>query len=196
MSALHTLIPAKAFREAKQRLAPVLDAAAREALSARLLARTLRTVRAAVGEQPIVVVATDPEVAAFALRHGADTIHAASEAGLNQELSHAAVLVAPDCPVLVIHADLPDLDAADIRALLATAAQVVIAPDHAGTGTNALVQRQRERFFAFGPDSCARHLELAQQRGLTAERIERPGLANDLDSAADWSRLMSPLPRD
>lgn len=189
MTALHTLIPAKSFRAAKQRLSSVLDDAAREALSARMLAETLRTVRAAVGEQPIVVVATDPEVAEFALQNGADSVHRAPVAGLNRELEHAAAALPPGAPMLVIHADLPDLCVDDIRVLLTATAQVAIAPDHAGTGTNALLQRQPDRFFAFGPGSCQRHLALASEHGLTLQLIDRPGLAGDLDSAADWSRL-------
>jgi 2-phospho-L-lactate guanylyltransferase len=196
MSALWTLIPVKSFREAKQRLAPVLDAAEREALSVRMLAQTLRTVRKAVGDQPVMVVAADPEVVLFARSLGADNVYVAPVTGLNEELSHAAAAVPHEAALLVVHADLPGLQAGDIHALLSTTAPVAIAPDYAGTGTNALLQRQPDRFFAFGADSCARHLELARERGLTVERIDNPGLSDDLDSADDWSRLMQAMPRD
>jgi 2-phospho-L-lactate guanylyltransferase len=194
VSALWTLIPAKPFAQAKQRLSPVLSAEERAALCAQMLARTIATVRSVVGAQHIVVVSTDAGVARCARRAGADHVHAAPCQGLNAELSDAAARVPPNAPMLVLHADLPHLMADDVAAMLAADAPVVLAPDHLGRGTNALLHRHRERFFAFGIDSFAQHMQLARDRGLSVARIDRPGLAHDVDQPADWARLHADEP--
>lgn len=190
---LWTLIPAKSFRHSKQRLATVLGEEARARLSAAMLARTVRTARAALGGQPVLVVTPDEEVAEAARQAGADRAVMASSEGLNAQLAEAAALVPSGDALLVLHGDLPLLEAGDLAAMAEEQAPVVIASDHAGTGTNALLLRTPDRFFAFGPGSCARHREEAQARGLAPAFVRREGLARDLDEPADWERLGLPL---
>lgn len=190
-----TLIPAKAFCQSKQRLAGLLSAHERARLSASLLTRTIGTARIALGTQPIVVVTSDPGVAQTALAAGADQVFRPNCEGLNPHLAEAAAAVPAllglpaTFPLLVLHADLPTLAAADLTALCNAQRPVVIAPDHTGTGTNALLHRTAERFFAFGSGSCPRHTAEATRRGLTATHIHRPGLAHDLDDPTDWARM-------
>lgn len=191
---LWTLIPAKSFHDAKQRLAPVLSRNDRARLSAALLSHTMRTARTALGDQPIMVVATNAAVAEAALAAGADRAFVPSASGLNPQLTEAAATVPAGDPVLVLHADLPRLIPADITALIETAGPMVIAPDHSGTGTNALLYRTEERFFAFGAESCARHLADAAAHGIVPAIIRRPGIAHDLDEPTDWQRLGETLP--
>ena len=64
-----------------------------------------------------------------------------------------------------------------------------IAPDEAGTGTNALYVRPPGWLgFAFGDASCTRHLAQARALGVSVHRVERPGLKFDLDTPADLER--------
>ena len=191
---LWTLIPAKSFRDAKQRLAPILNEDERARLSAALLAHTIRTARAASGAQPIVVVAADAAVAETALAAGADRAFVPKASGLNPQLAEAAATVPPADPLLVLHADLPLLTPADVTVLVETAGAVVIAPDHAGTGTNGLLHRTADRFFAFGADSYALHQAEAAARNLAPAVVRRPGIAHDLDEPADWQHLGETLP--
>ena len=186
-----TLIPAKSFTQAKGRLAGVLDEAERAALSEALLARTVRIARAAFPGQPVVVVATDETVAQVALDAGASRAITPAATGLNPQLAEAAAQVPADHDLLVLHADLPLLTMADLTALAATPGPVVIAPDHRGEGTNALLLRGSDRFFAFGAGSCARHRAEAAARGLTPALFASPqhGLAHDLDDADDWATV-------
>ena len=115
--------------------------------------------------------------------------------------------------MLVVSADLPDVDAADLRAMLPRPAReaagdgspeapravrggalpkeaaVRIAPDGAGTGTNALYVRPPGLFaFAYGEGSYRRHLEQGRALGAGVERVDRPGLRFDLDTPDDLAR--------
>jgi 2-phospho-L-lactate/phosphoenolpyruvate guanylyltransferase len=183
-----TLIPAKAFATAKQRLSPVLDDTQRAALAEALLRRTIAVAKAAFGE-PVLVVTPDRPVGAVALDAGADRVLEVAAMGLNAELAQAARQVRDDAELLVLHADLPLLEPDDLRRLVASDGDVVIACDRHGLGTNALLLRTRARFFAFGEDSHAQHRGEAAARKLIARTVRAPGLSDDLDDPADWSRL-------
>ena len=94
--------------------------------------------------------------------------------------------------LLVFPADLPLLDAEDVRAVLEAAEghSVVISPDGAHSGTNALLMRPPDALpFAFGPDSFEAHLQAARGRGLDVKVCERSHLAFDLDTAGDLARF-------
>ena len=112
--------------------------------------------------------------------------------GLNAEIRSAARTVSSR--LLVVHADLPMLQADDIKALLGAAKNgIAIAPDRHGTGTNALALADpRALRFVFGPDSFARHRRQAPD----AIVIDRPGLAHDLDTPDDLAVLLGSGPID
>jgi 2-phospho-L-lactate guanylyltransferase len=109
--------------------------------------------------------------------------------GLNEALTeaHAGLPVESSDIRLIVAADLPRLEAADIAALIAPARAGVlaIAPDAAGSGTNALAfPATLDLHFRFGADSRAAHEAEARRLGISAVTIERPGLAFDLDDGA------------
>lgn len=184
------LIPAKAFTRAKQRLSPVLDAAERAALAAAMLTRTIAVAKEAFGDASLRVVTPDAEVGRVALLAGADAVVQVADSDLNAELEEAARQAPDRQDLLVLHADLPLLCPQDLVALAAHRAPVVIAVNRHGDGTNALLLRDGARFFAFGPESCARHRQAAAARGLEAVVVRSPGLSHDLDEPDDW-RLLS-----
>lgn len=186
---LWTLIPAKSFHLSKRRLAGVLDEGQRAALSAALLAHTVRVARAAFGSQPVIVVAGGDDIGATAREAGADEAILAVADGLNPQLAEVAARVPEEAALLVLHADLPLLEREDLIALAAETASVTLAPDHWGEGTNALLQRIPDRFFAFGQGSRAQHEHAAAIRGLSTTLVKRAGLARDLDDADDWAAL-------
>ena len=67
---------------------------------------------------------------------------------------------------------------------------VVISPDGARSGTNALLIHPPDALpFAFGPDSFEAHLQAARGRGLDVKVCERSHLAFDLDTAGDLARF-------
>jgi 2-phospho-L-lactate guanylyltransferase len=95
--------------------------------------------------------------------------------------------------LLVLPADLPLLEPEDIRDVLGEAddeTSVVISPDSARAGTNALLLAPPDAVpFAFGLGSYEAHLQAARERGLDVRVCERPRLAFDLDTADDLARL-------
>ncbi|MCL6439815.1 MAG: 2-phospho-L-lactate guanylyltransferase [Rubrobacteraceae bacterium] len=194
MKPIFAAVPVKDLREAKSRLGGVLPAEKRAALTLRTLRRVLGALRGAeIGL--VCVVSPDEGVLGVAGEEGAHPLHQRS-AGLNPALEEARAwaLSGGASSLLVLPSDLPLLQPDDVGVLLRSAgrAPVVIAPDRARTGTNALLLRPPDAMpFAFGEGSFARHIRLARGRGLPVEVCERPNLSFDLDTAADLERLVS-----
>ena len=184
-----TLIPAKSFTDAKQRLSGIASPQERAAIARNLLIRTVKTVRMALGDAPVMVVTDDPQVAHFAREAGADQGFVSEQDGLNGQLTHAALYAPSSSDLLVLHADLPLLGEDDLHVLLKSTAPVTIAPDRRGVGTNALLLRNGVRYFFFGEDSAARHRQGARLAGVPFDEVHREGLSFDLDEEADWRDL-------
>jgi 2-phospho-L-lactate guanylyltransferase len=116
--------------------------------------------------------------------------------GLNEALwqAQAVATAAGADSLLIVPADLPLVRPADIAALLRVAPSlgIVVAPDRAAGGTNALLLSPPSAMTtAFGVDSFARHRALATEAGLPSAVVERPGLALDLDTPADVAALLA-----
>jgi 2-phospho-L-lactate guanylyltransferase len=195
------LVPAKAFTEAKSRLAPELPAHRRAALAARLLAHVLDAILASDAVDVCGVVSPDPAVLAQARLWGAVPV-AQERQGLNPGLEEgrAWAIARGAQALLIVLGDLPLLTPADVAALVTLAAPrtVVLAPDRHGTGSNALLLAPPGLLpFHFGPDSAARHTAAARRRGLALRRYESAGTAFDIDTPADlaaWLPSDVPLP--
>lgn len=186
------VIVARTGPSAKQRLAGVLSAAERAALAQRMLDSVLRACTAA-GLAGTVVV-TDSErgflkaraAGALALPDPAAGLNAAVALGLD-----AVSQQAPGTAALVLPGDVPMVEPADLHTIVAAAADhprvVVVVPDAAGRGTNALLLRPPQLIApSFGEPSCERHLAAARRRG-EAIRLEVPRLAVDIDDLARLS---------
>lgn len=186
---LWTLIAVKPFDEAKTRLAPVLRPAQRFALAQAMLARTVRVVRTAVNDGPIIIVSYPGIGEQAAAAVGADRLFLSTQGGLNAQLADASTIVPATDPLLVLHADLPLLARDDIAAMQMSDKPIVMAPDRRQSGTNALLQTSGPRFFRFGNASFALHCAAAQLRATPWAVIRRYGLAFDLDEPADLDDL-------
>jgi 2-phospho-L-lactate guanylyltransferase len=186
------VVPVKDLRGTKSRLAPILDPGARAGLTLYMMGRVVTAIGEA-GVEDVCVVSPDRIVLNEAQGRSATPLVQESR-GLNPALEEGRrrALDLGVGTLLVFPADLPLLDAADVRAVLEVSegASVVISPDGARSGTNALLVRPPGALpFAFGPDSFEAHLEAARGRGLEVRVCERPHLAFDLDTAGDLARL-------
>ena len=180
MSGWTALVPIKEPEARKTRLASTMDAGERHRISRAMFDHVLAVLAQADEIAEVVVLAaTRPE--GWPGRWIAD-----DGRGLNPELEQAARRIAG--PLLVVHADLPRLNLADVTALTTAARDgVAVAPDHLGNGTNALAALDsRELAFHFGPDSFARH---CAHYGARAVPVNRPGLAHDIDHPADLAAI-------
>lgn len=192
---LHAVVPVKTLAQAKRRLAPLLDAPARRALSLAMLADILARLRRSPVIASLTVVTADAEVAALAAAAGAALLRQPADRGLSAAVAAAArhLAAAGAGNLLYLPADVPLLAEADLRALWRSgggAPSVTLVPAHDGLGTNALLCRPPDILpFAFEGASCARHLALARARGLPAELLALPGPALDIDRPDDLARL-------
>ena len=187
------IVPHRGLASAKTRLAPVLDAGERTALAGRLLSGVLRAAREAADD--VVVISPAEALEPLATEAGARLVVQLGM-GLNQGLDQARDAALADGIELlgVLHGDLPNLSAADVRALLEAAdaaRSVAIAPDRAGTGTNGLALRPPDIIgFRFGVGSLIAHREEALAAGVEPRLVATDGLAFDLDTPQDLARWL------
>ena len=189
------IVPHRGLEQAKTRLATSLSPEERVFLASQLLQRVLKVAHEVTDD--VVVISpsrplreiVEPSGARLAVQRGM---------GLNEGLEQARFdAVADDIGTMIIlHGDLPNLQAADVHALTGAlpsdgSAGVAIAPDRAGTGTNALVLRPPGLIhFRFGPGSFARHLAEVDAAGVPLVAVNRAGLAFDLDTPEDLARWL------
>jgi 2-phospho-L-lactate/phosphoenolpyruvate guanylyltransferase len=183
------LVPLRAPGTGKTRLAPRLSVEQRAALAGAMLADVCHTLERSPVDR-IVVVAGGPSAVSAAAALGLDVLHDPPEvAGLDGALRAAAARLGPAAGSLVVTADLPCLEVADVEAVLEPDAEVVVAPTADG-GTGALLRRPPTAMAtAYGPGSAARHLRLAREAGCRPRVVRRRGLAADVDTWEDLRRL-------
>ncbi len=168
-------IPIRAFA-GMARLDGHLPAVARTALARAMASRVVDRVVAA-GCEPVVVT-SDTEVGTWARRLHVTVLDDPPGGGLDGA-ARAVVAHAGDDRWLVLHADLPAVDTADITAMTGGATPA-LAPSKDG-GTAAISSTGPFRF-SYGVDSFRRHLAAA---GPGARVVVRPGLAFDIDHPRD-----------
>ena len=192
------LVPAKAFTRGKSRLAPALSDAARAEFARRLFEHVLATLTASAAVDGVLVATDSDDVAAAANAHGAAVLRdvvvgaplsAVVDAGLTELTARGAT------QALVLMADLPQLSADDVRALVAAfdRAQVVVVRADDGAHTNALGLMPPGCLpTRFGrDDSFAAHLADARAAGLRVAVIDNERVAFDVDGPDDHARLQA-----
>lgn len=178
------LVPVRDPGQGKTRLSGVLGRQARAALAGAMLADVVSALQGA-GIDRIVVLAGGPAASSAATALGVDVLlDPPGERGLDAALAAAARRIRATAS-LVVPADLPLLTPEDVTTLLATAGEVVVAATHDG-GTGALLRRPAWVIdTSYGGRSAARHLLAARSAGYSAERVDLPGFATDVDDADD-----------
>lgn len=164
-------------------------------LASQLLQRVLKVTREVSDD---VVVITPSRALAEIVEPSGARLLVQRGMGLNEGLEQARfdALVEDVGTLIVLHGDLPNLQAGDVETLSAALPAsgepaVAIAPDRAGTGTNGLVLRPPGVIrFRFGPGSFAAHLEEVQRAGVPLVAVNRAGLSFDLDTPEDLTRWL------
>ncbi len=191
--ALWVVIPVKPFREGKSRLAGVLSAAARAALTQRHLARLLGVLNGFPVVARTLLVSRETLLVEEAAHFGVDLYAEKTTAGLNATLMEVTAWIGGRAGrLLILPSDLPFVTAADVEQLLRSRAPGVICSDRHGTGTNALVVPTGSGFrFQYGPGSFVRHRHEFEHTGTAYETIAAEGLLFDLDTPEDWALLQA-----
>lgn len=185
MSSAAVVVPVKAFRAAKVRLATALDPGARAALARELAG----VVVGAAAPLPVVVVCDDDEVRTWARGVGAEVVWC-PDRGLNGAVTDGvdALRARGIATAVVAHADLP---LATSLAWVADFAGVTLVPDRHRDGTNVIAVPTAAGFgFAYGRGSFARHRAEALRLGLPLRVVDDAALGWDVDRPADlaWPR--------
>ncbi|MEC3909124.1 2-phospho-L-lactate guanylyltransferase [Sphingobium sp. CR2-8] len=179
MTGWTAVIPFKGSAARKTRLAGLFSPKQRDRLSYAMLEHTIAVLASCYAVREIAVL-SDMRPSGWDGRLINDRGQ-----GLNTELG--SLTRSPSIRrLLIIHADLPLLKPQDIADLLDVAGQtsMAIAPDHIGTGTNAIALNDPTGFaFGFGPDSFVWHVEAGRGR---AGIVRRTGLALDMDTPDDY----------
>jgi len=190
------IVPHRGLEAAKTRLAPSLSPEERVMLASQLLQRVLKVARQVTDD--VVVISPSRPLAEIVEPSGARLV-VQRGMGLNEGLEQARfdALVEDVDTLIILHGDLPNLQASDVEVLEAALPggdepAVAIAPDRAGTGTNGLVLRPPGVIrFRFGVGSFAAHLEEVARAGVPLVAVNRAGLAFDLDTPEDLARWLA-----
>jgi len=194
------LIPVKSFRNAKQRLSPLLGVADREILAETMFRDLLKQSVTARGLKAVYVVTGDDKVAALAAEFGAQIIREPAENGETGAVDFARMnLKNRGCEaVLIIPGDLPLVRAQDIEQVLAqvpsnaAAPFALLVPSHDRLGTNALVLAPPDLIkLRFGYDSFTFHMSQVTALGLPMRFFENEAIALDIDEPKDLQRFLS-----
>lgn len=193
--ALWAIVPVKPLRRGKSRLAKVISAEERADLNQYLLEHTIQVLSTIDEIENILVISRDTEALALARDLGARTVQEYGSPGLNTALSRAVEIAKSyeTCGILIIPADLPQLNADDLKRILVHRNQppvVAIAPDRKKKGTNALLLCPPDLIeFKYGPESFEKHCQAAQEGEIRLEICDLPSLELDLDEPEDLALI-------
>lgn len=188
---LWAIVPVKPLLRAKSRLSPVLSSEQRAELSQQLLLRTLDVLDELPEVSNTLVISRDQRALALAREHKARTVTEYGSPDLNVALARATALAKSQgaSAVLVLPADLPLIEAKDLRELIEHSSNppvVVVAPDRHERGTNALLVAPPGLIeYEFGPDSYAHHHTRGEAAGARVEICKSLALGLDLDAPED-----------
>ncbi len=181
------VIPIRAFRSGKVRLADVLTNTERAELAEAMADRVVL----AAGNLPIVVVSSAPEVRSWAAAHSIECLDdvnrgldGAARAGLDHHRRRGRQRV------IVAHADLPRAKPGSLEWFdRSEPAIVTIVPCHRDDGTPVFsVPVHADSLFAYGPGSARRHAARARAADLAVRVVRDASLGFDVDLPEDLAQ--------
>ena len=185
------VVPVKDTASAKQRLAPAVPPALRQALALAMLEDVLAALAEAPGLSRRLLVTIDPEATRLAAHYGFDCIADGAEDGHTGAVMAAARRLAAEGvgAMLTLPGDVPLVTSVEIAQLIAAhrpAPSFTIAPSHDDKGSNAILMSPPDAVpFRFGDDSFFPHLAAAEVQGIAPTVVRLPGIALDIDNPAD-----------
>jgi 2-phospho-L-lactate guanylyltransferase len=183
-------VPVKSPTASKTRLATVLSAEHRAALTLALLQDVLDACMVQPGWE-VWVISRDPGVRRLAAGHGGRGVEERGR-GLLQAVRQVEAEAIHAEDLAVVLGDLPYLTANGLALALAAGGPVVAAPAASDGGTNLLVRRPPSVIPArFGRASFAKHRWAARRAGLGLTEVRGKGLEDDLDRPEDLARLLA-----
>lgn len=190
------LVPVKNLATAKQRLAAVLDQAARTELAQAMLHDVVSALAAWRQRPACALVTSDPFAIELAREYNFEIIRDPTNPGETGAIEMATQICVGRGidSTLVIPADIPLIQPSELEQILGQAPLKgsVLAPAADGRGTNAAFRRPANLFpLRFGNDSFKPHLAAAQATGKPCVVLQLPTVAIDVDNPEDLHRLLA-----
>ena len=188
------LIPVKDLRNAKQRLATVLNQCDRTQLAQAMVHDLFATLASWDRRPEVAVVTSDPFAVDLASQCDfhiiADDENRSETDAIEKATTFCQTLGVES--TLVMPGDIPLVQVSELDQILeaAPAKGTVLVPAMDGRGTNAVLRTPADLFpLRFGNDSFKPHLAAAQATGCPCHIFSLPGIALDIDTAADLRQL-------
>jgi 2-phospho-L-lactate guanylyltransferase len=194
--ALWAVVPVKERDRAKERLAPMLSPAMRQALVLAMLEDVLSALAAAPGLAGSIVVTVDRAARRLALDYGARLFENGARDGHTGAVTAAARRLAAEdgAGMLTLPGDVPLVTADEIGRIIEahrSAPSFTIVPSHDEGGSNAILLSPPEVVpLRFGVDSFHPHLRAATARGIRPTVLRLPGIALDIDNPQDIAMFL------
>jgi 2-phospho-L-lactate/phosphoenolpyruvate guanylyltransferase len=188
---LWAIIPVKPLYRAKSRLAEVLSPELRYQFAETMFRHILTVLQKVPQITGTLVISRDTKALAIARDLGAKTIQESNPSDLNPALERATEVarVWGAKAVLILPADLPFITTQDVEIMAdlgTNSLTVVIAPDRADDGTNAMLVRPAGLMpYNYGEKSYERHVIAAKLAGADVKVYESETLSLDIDIPAD-----------
>ncbi len=193
------VLPVRGLVDGKLRLARIAHDHLRMSTILMMLRNALDAISQSDRVDVIAVISPDPLVVEWVARFRPEASRLMQRSsGLNPALDEAAAWarkLGADA-VLALNPDLPLIGAADVRDFVSRLDEtpdqrgMVVAPDLAMRGTNALLVRPIGAVpFQFGDDSFQRHRASARQNDVPVTVVWPNALSFDLDTPEDVERL-------
>lgn len=182
------VIPVSRFSHAKTRLSPTLSPSEREGLLKAMLTDVSGALREQVKE--VLVISADADVLEYAYNLGVRILQEEGQVDLNGALEQAAAHCSGRFDrVIITPSDIPLIGKVDLKGLLASPEDVVIAPAKGG-GTNALLFRPGSIRLRFGDCSFFEHIKEAKKRELDVLIYDSFYLSLDVNTAEDLGEII------
>lgn len=190
------LVPIKNTASAKQRLASILDQAARTQLAQAMLTDVLTALHEWKDRPKVGIVTSDPCAMKLAAEYRFEVIPDPDNPGETGaiEIATRVCVERGEESTLVIPADIPLIESSELEEIYkhAPAEGSVLVPAGDGRGTNAAFRRPANLFpLRFGNDSFKPHHAAAQAIGKPCVVLNLPGIAVDVDNPPDLQQLLS-----
>ncbi|MGB0671065.1 MAG: 2-phospho-L-lactate guanylyltransferase [Rhodospirillales bacterium] len=201
MTGAVALVPVQALDQGRGRLEPLIKGAEQAALARAMLIDVVRALGDVQGLAGIRVLTGDPEASDCATWEGVGVMAARAGEKLNVTLARGCLNLASEGveTVVIVPADLPALDPAQVADLLARhrrdiadgAKRATLVADHRGQGTNLIIASPAAGLpFRFGPASFSEHRKAARRARFTVDVAILPSVGLDLDRPGDIARFL------
>jgi 2-phospho-L-lactate guanylyltransferase len=188
------IVPLKSLESAKLRLARLLTEDERRDLMLAMARDVLGALCQSRKLDGILIVSRTAEADALARAFATERFAESPDADLPTALKQAGAYLAENFAatgVMIVPADMPLIDAAEIDELLSHHDGVTVIPDAENVGTNCLVLSPPDAIeVIFDGKSFRPHVEAAFARGITPRIVPARSFALDIDTVADLEALL------